>query len=62
MHEHFSEFPHLVSGRYFSPQRPQPTPAGTTQRAFFWLGLLSMCIALPVTLPLAFFLVGRVPR
>ena len=62
MHERFMDYPHLYSGRYFAPKLPQPVPAGCTQRAFFYLGLLSMCIALPVTLPLAFFLMGRVPR
>lgn len=62
MHKHFADYPHLYSGRYFSPKRPQPISAGYAQRAFFWLGLLSMCIAFPVTLPLAFFLMARVPR
>ena len=62
MHEHFVDYPHLYSGRYFSPEWPPPVPAGKPQRAFFWLGLLSMCIAFPVTLPLALLLMVRVPR
>lgn len=36
--------------------------ATRNQRTFFWLGLLSKCIALPVTLPLTLVLMVRVPR
>jgi hypothetical protein len=62
MREHFAGYPHLYSGLYLSPERPQPATAGFVQRVFFWLGLLSICIALPFTLPLALFLMTRVPR
>ena len=62
MHQLFEDYPHLYSGGFFSPKRPQPVAAGRAQQIPFWLGLVSMWLAFPITLPLAFFLMTRVPR
>lgn len=62
MHERFRDYPHLYSGSYFEPYLPQPVPAGPVQRAIFYLGLLTMFVAFPVTIPLVFVLMRKVPR
>ena len=61
-HERFRGYPHLHSGRYFKPYLPQPVPACPVQRAIFYLGLLTMFVTFPVTVPLAFVLMSKVPR
>jgi hypothetical protein len=62
MHEQFKYYPHLYTGSYFEPNLPQPVSADYLQRATFYLGLLSMFLAFPVTIPLVFFLMRKVPR
>jgi len=62
MHERFSDYPHLYSGSYFEPRRPQPVSASLVQRLMCYLGLMTMILALPVTLPLVFVLMRKVPR
>jgi len=61
MHERFSDYPHLYSGSYFEPRRHQPASASLVQRSMFYLGLMTMILALPITLPLAFVLTRKVP-
>lgn len=61
MHERFSDYPNLYSGSYFEPRRPQPVSASLVQRLMFYLGLMTMILALPITLPLAFVLMQKVP-
>lgn len=62
MHERFRGYPHLHSGSYFEPYLPQPVAAGPVQRGIFYLGLLTMIVAFPVTVPLAFVLMSKVTR
>ena len=56
LHKRFSDYPHLYSGGYFEPRRPQPVPASLAQRLIYSFGLITMMLGLPVTLPLALFL------
>ncbi|MGI9325653.1 MAG: hypothetical protein ACR2PZ_10570 [Pseudomonadales bacterium] len=62
MHERFRGYPHLYSGGYFEPNMPQPVPADFVQRAICYLGLLTMFVGFPVTLPLVFLLMRKAPR
>ena len=62
MHEHFKEYPFLYSGQFFEPNLKQPASADFPQRGAFFLGLLSMFLAFPLTIPLVFILMRKVPR
>jgi glutathione S-transferase len=62
MHEQFRGYPHLYSGACFEPYLPQPAAASPLQRGIFYLGLLTMIVAFPVTVPLAFVLMSKAPR
>ena len=62
MQERFRDCPHLYSGAYFEPKLAQPEPATRVQRAIFYLGLVTMFVAFPVTLPLVFLLMRKAPR
>ena len=62
MHERFSGYSHLYSGPYFEPQQSAPQPAGFVQRLAFYIGLLAMFTALPLTLPLVLYLMRKAPR
>jgi hypothetical protein len=62
MHERFSDYPHLYSGSYFEPRRPRPVSASLVQRLMFYFGLTTIILAFPLTLPLAFVLMRKVPH
>ena len=62
MHERFQSYPMLYSGSYFEPKVATPVPASLPQRGIFFLGLITMITAFPVTLPLVFLLMKRAPR
>ena len=62
MHERFSSYPHLYSGGHFEPYMAQPVPQPSVQRAIFYAGLITMFALFPVTLPLIFVLMRKVPR
>ena len=62
MHERFSGYSHLYSGSYFEPRKSAPQPAGFAQRLAFYVGLLGMFTALPLTLPLVLYLMRKAPR
>ena len=62
MHERFSSYPHLYSGGHFEPYMAQPVPQPAVQRAIFYAGLITMIALFPVTLPLIFVLMRKVPR
>ena len=62
MHERFDEYPYLYSGSYFTPNLPEPVPADYLQRVIFLLGVVVMFAAFPITLPLVFLLMRKVPR
>lgn len=50
MQERFSEFPHIYSGEFFSPNSPQPEKAGFAERLAFYMGTLSMVVFFPLTI------------
>lgn len=50
MQERFSEFPHMYSGKFFSPNSPQPAKSSISERVAFYLGTLSMLVFFPLTL------------
>ena len=62
MHERFSGYSHLYSGPYFEPQQSAPQSAGFVQRLAFYVGLLGMFTALPLTLLLVLYLMRKAPR
>jgi len=61
MYERFSDYPRLYTGGYFEPRRRQPESASLVQHLIFSLGLITMILALPVTLLLVFVLRRKVP-
>ncbi len=62
MQAHYRGYPHLYSGKYFTPGTPQPTAAGPLARLSFWLGSITMLAAAPLSVPLALLLINRVQR
>ena len=62
MHERFKSYPYLYSGRYFEPTRPQLTHADPIQQCIFYFGLATMIVAFPITVPLVFYFMRKVPR
>ena len=62
MHEWFRDYPHLYSGEYFEPRLPQPVAQTSLQQGIFYIGLMTLLAAMPVTLALIFILIRRVPR
>jgi len=62
MHERFNGYSHLYSGSYFEPRKTAPQPAGFAQRLAFYVGVLGMFAALPLTLPLVLYLMRKAPR
>ena len=62
MQAQFNDYPHLYSGKYFETYSPEPIPASTMQQITFCTGLLAMILAAPLTIPLVFLLMGKVPR
>lgn len=62
MQQRFCDYPHIYSGKYFAPFTPQPRATSPMQQVIFYLGLLTMVAAFPVTIPLVFVLMRKVPR
>lgn len=62
MQQRFCDYPHLYSGRYFAPDMPQPATASPLQQVIFYLGLLMMIAAFPLTIALVFVLMRKVRR
>lgn len=62
MQQRLSDYPHLYSGKYFKPRLPQPETSNALQKVIFYLGLLTMFVFAPITLPLVFVLMKKVPR
>ncbi|NKB33109.1 MAG: hypothetical protein GKR91_08430 [Pseudomonadales bacterium] len=52
MQKRFSNYPHLYSGAFFEPFLPPPLSATTSERMAFWIGMLFMILAFPITGPL----------
>ena len=62
MHKRFENYPYLYSGKFFEPNRPYPKSADIFQQVIFFLGVFSILLAAPVTIPFIIFLMFRVPR
>ncbi|HCD26870.1 MAG TPA: hypothetical protein DER02_05095 [Gammaproteobacteria bacterium] len=62
MQERYDGYPLMFSANYFQPEVAAPEPADGLQRSFFYAGLLGTVLAMPLTLPLMFFLMRKVPR
>jgi len=62
MQMRFSNYPYLYSGPLLEPKLPGPLSAGYLDRSAFFLGLGSLVTFFPITVPLIFWLIARVPR
>ena len=62
MHGRFRDYPYLYSGGHFEPRMALPVTQSPAQQAIFYAGLIAMFALLPVTLPLIFILIRKVPR
>ena len=62
MQAQFNDYPYLYSGKYFEPYSTEPKAASAAQRSWFYTGLLTMILAAPLTIPLVFLLMRKVPR
>ncbi|HIG43317.1 MAG: hypothetical protein ABGY96_07930 [bacterium] len=62
MNVRFSNYPYLYSGAYFEPWNITFAPATLLDQAAFWEGAIIMVCLFPVTVPLVFYLMSKVPR
>ena len=62
MHERFLYYPYLYSSKFFEPLRPYPKSTHISQHVIFFLGILTILIFSPITIPLIIFLMLRTPR
>lgn len=62
MQARFSGYRHLYSGICFEPRAPLPPETTLLEKTVFWLGVISMVAAFPLTLPLIAWLASRVRR
>ena len=62
MQKRFEDYPHLYSGKFFEPNKPHPKSTDIFQKSIFFLGVFSILLAAPVTIPFMIFLMRRVPR
>ena len=62
MQDYFSEYPYLYSAKFFQSGAPVADSASFFQVVVFFLGLLIMVLAFPITIPLVLILMGRVEQ
>ena len=62
MQDNFSEYPFLYSAKFFQSSAPEADSANFFQIVVFFLGLLIMVLAFPITIPLVLILMGRVEQ
>ena len=62
MQDYFSEYPYLYSAMFFQSGAPEADSANFFQVVVFFLGLLIMVLAFPITIPLVLILMGRVEQ
>lgn len=62
MQDYFSEYPYLYSAKFFQSSAPEANSANFFQIVVFFLGLLIMVLAFPITIPLVLILMGRVEQ
>ena len=62
MQDYFSEYPFLYSAKFFHSSAPETDSANFFQIVVFFLGLLIMFLAFPITITLVLILMGRVEQ
>ena len=62
MQDYFSEYPYLYSAKFFQSDAPEADSANFFQIVVFFLGLLIMVLAFPITIPLVLILMGQVEK
>ena len=62
MQDNFSEYPFLYSAKFFQSSAPEADSANFFQIVVFFLGLLIMFLAFPITITLVLILMGRVEQ
>ena len=62
MQDYFSEYPYLYSAKFFQSSAPEADSANFFQIVVFFLGLLIMFLAFPITITLVLILMGRVEQ
>ncbi len=62
MQARFADYDHLYTATAFEPRRPEIRAAPPSERAAYWLGLTTMALAFPVTIPLVLYYVRRIRR
>ena len=62
MQNYFKEYPHLYTAKFFKSDIPEANSANLFQIASFFLGLIVMVLAFPITIPLVLILMSRVEK
>lgn len=62
MQARFADYDHLYTATAFEPRQPEIRPAPPAERFAYWLGLTTMVLAFPVTIPLVLFYVSHIRR
>ena len=62
MQDNFSEYPFLYSAKFFQSSAPEADSPNFFQIVVFFLGLLIMFLAFPITITLVLILMGRVEQ
>tara|TARA_B100001758_G_scaffold85030_1_gene72359 strand:+ start:2769 stop:3608 length:840 start_codon:yes stop_codon:yes gene_type:complete len=62
MQNYFKEYPHLYTAKFFKSDNPEANSANLFQIVSFFLGLIVMVLAFPITIPLVLILMSRVEK
>ena len=62
MQNYFKEYPHLYTAKFFKSDIPEANSANLFQIVSFFLGLIVMVLAFPITIPLVLILMTRVEK
>ena len=62
MQNYFKEYPHLYTAKFFKSDIPEANSANLFQIVPFFLGLIVMVLAFPITIPLVLILMSRVEK
>ena len=62
MEEYFKGYPYLYTAKFFKSDIPEANSANIFQIVSFFLGLIVMVLAFPITIPLVLILMSRVEK
>jgi len=62
MQNYFKEYPHLYTAKFFKSDIPEANSANLFQIVSFFLGLIVMVLAFPITIPLVLILMSLVEK